>query len=179
MCSKCEEILIGFSIKHSEKKCPLLRSFYCSCCSCYGHLSKDCPTITPPTSPTYLENLIPYTIRKEYDITTATPLEPKNSIHYTSNENVLEPRYVENLVHKQSLKEYGIQSYTPLKSKGVNRQTIIYMKNDNKLITKWLENHGIVVGSENPKKMLEAYAEKNNSKIYWIEKSDIVSKSDE
>ena len=42
MCSKCQDILIGFSIPHPVSSCPLSRSQYCSYCCCYGHLTKEC-----------------------------------------------------------------------------------------------------------------------------------------
>ncbi len=41
MCIICEPIL-GPTIDHSEKECPLMASAYCGICVCYGHFQADC-----------------------------------------------------------------------------------------------------------------------------------------
>jgi hypothetical protein len=42
MCIICEPVL-GPTIDHSEKECPLMASAYCGICVCYGHFQADCP----------------------------------------------------------------------------------------------------------------------------------------
>jgi hypothetical protein len=76
MCSKCQEILIGYAIPHPVTECPLLQSSYCSLCCSYGHLTEQCPDDPTLESRTisYVEQLIPWTLREQYKVTTQTPL---------------------------------------------------------------------------------------------------------
>jgi hypothetical protein len=79
MCSICKDILQDFSIVHSESVCPLRNSRYCANCAKYGHLTKSCPA-KPPTmfrEPVYLEQLIPYSDLKEFNITSKTQIKNK------------------------------------------------------------------------------------------------------
>ncbi len=79
MCSICKDTLPDFSIEHSEASCPLRNSRYCSYCAQYGHLTKSCPAKPSRMfrEPAYLEQLIPYSDIKEYNITTKTPIKYK------------------------------------------------------------------------------------------------------
>ena len=76
MCSNCKDILEDFGIEHTIALCPLRNSWYCSYCAIYGHLTKSCPA--KPSilfrEPAYIEQLIPYSDLKEYNITTKTPI---------------------------------------------------------------------------------------------------------
>ena len=76
MCSNCKEILQDFGIEHTISLCPLRNSWYCSYCAIYGHLTKSCPA--KPSilflKPAYIEQLIPYSDLKEYNITSNTPI---------------------------------------------------------------------------------------------------------
>jgi hypothetical protein len=76
MCSNCTDILEDFGIEHTIVLCPLRNSWYCSYCAIYGHLTKSCPA--KPSilfrEPAYIEQLIPYSDLKEYNITTKTPI---------------------------------------------------------------------------------------------------------
>ena len=77
MCSNCEDILQDFGIEHTVELCPLRNSWYCSYCAQYGHLTKSCPA--KPSilfrKPAYIEQLIPYSDLKEYNITSKTPIK--------------------------------------------------------------------------------------------------------
>lgn len=77
MCSNCKDILEDFGIEHTVALCPLRNSWYCSYCAIYGHLTKSCPA--KPSilfiKPAYIEQLIPYSDLKEYNITSKTPLK--------------------------------------------------------------------------------------------------------
>jgi hypothetical protein len=77
MCSKCENVLLGFSIPHAVANCPLVHASYCSVCCSYGHLTEDCPDqeILSYRKPTYVEQLVPSSLLSRYKITTQTPLE--------------------------------------------------------------------------------------------------------
>jgi len=77
MCSLCKEVLIDFSISHTEKMCPLRNSRYCSNCAKYGHLTKKCPNKPSKnyTEPFYLEQLISAQNIKEFNINTMTPID--------------------------------------------------------------------------------------------------------
>jgi len=76
MCSNCTDILEDFGIEHTIELCPLRNSWYCSYCAIYGHLTKSCPA--KPSilfrKPAYIEQLIPYSDLKEYNITSKTPI---------------------------------------------------------------------------------------------------------
>lgn len=76
MCSKCQDVLIGFSIPHPTKACPLLRSSYCSLCCSYGHLTEDCPDeeICESRVVQYAEQLIPHSLLKKYNVVSRTPV---------------------------------------------------------------------------------------------------------
>ena len=79
MCNICKDTLQDFSIEHTEALCPLRNSRYCSYCAKYGHLTKSCPA--KPSimfrEPAYLEQLIPPSELKEFNITTKTPIKYK------------------------------------------------------------------------------------------------------
>jgi hypothetical protein len=76
MCDYCSTTLIDYMIQHTETACPLRASQYCSNCALYGHLTKTCPAKSKYAVPTYVEQLIPPSLLKEYDVKTLTPLTP-------------------------------------------------------------------------------------------------------
>jgi hypothetical protein len=79
MCDICRDTLQDFSIEHTEFSCPLRNSRYCSYCAKYGHLTKSCPAKPSRMfrEPAYLEQLIPHTDLKAYNITSKTPIKYK------------------------------------------------------------------------------------------------------
>jgi hypothetical protein len=79
MCDNCRETLQDFGIEHSLSLCPLRNSRYCSYCASYGHLTKSCPAKPSRMfrEPAYLEQLIPHTDLKAYNITSKTPIKYK------------------------------------------------------------------------------------------------------
>ena len=109
MCSKCENVLIGFSIPHSVSNCPLLHSSYCSVCCSYGHLTEECPDdeVLQNRRATYVEQLVPPSLLKRYKVSTQTlleyPLEPKQRI-----EPLLEIEETDKAI-RQVLMNYSIQ----------------------------------------------------------------------
>ncbi len=76
MCSICKEVLVDFGIEHSEARCPLRNSRYCSYCASYGHLTRDCYAKPSKrfTEPVFLEQLIGPSDLIQYGIKTKTPL---------------------------------------------------------------------------------------------------------
>jgi hypothetical protein len=90
MCSNCTDIIQDFGIEHTVELCPLRNSWYCSYCAQYGHLTKSCPA--KPSilfrEPVYIEQLIPYSELKQYNITSRTPIK-KSAVHE------VEPRLLE------------------------------------------------------------------------------------
>jgi hypothetical protein len=75
-CRFCKDTLPDFEVEHTEQLCPLRNSQYCSYCAQYGHLTRACPAKPRRMfrEPAYLEQLIPPTELKEYNITTLTPI---------------------------------------------------------------------------------------------------------
>lgn len=88
MCTKCKDILIRAVERHNPMMCPIMRSSYCSICSCYGHTTLDCPdeAVLEHRVPEFVEQLIPHSIRDMYSITTKTPL-----IHAIIDNNKAKP----------------------------------------------------------------------------------------
>lgn len=76
MCSICKDILVDFGVEHTESHCPIRNSRYCSYCAQYGHLTKSCPAAPPlwAREPTFMEQLIPPSELKRYNIRTLTPI---------------------------------------------------------------------------------------------------------
>jgi hypothetical protein len=77
MCDNCRDPPYSFrGDKHERITCPFKTSQYCSHCAIYGHSYTSCPA--PPskifTEPRYIEQLIPESVRKHYNITSNTLL---------------------------------------------------------------------------------------------------------
>jgi hypothetical protein len=77
MCDNCKYPPFSFrGDKHDSVACPFKTSQYCSWCAIYGHTSTACPA--PPskfyTEPCYVEQLLPASILKQYNITSKTLL---------------------------------------------------------------------------------------------------------
>lgn len=122
MCSICRETLTDFAIEHSEPLCPLRNSRYCSYCAQYGHLTKSCPAKPSRMfrEPIYLEQLIPYSDIKEYNIQTKTPIkyktieEPPGLLEIKDNDKVILAYLASRCIKinrgytkKQTLEEYA------------------------------------------------------------------------
>ncbi len=133
MCSICEQVLQDFSVSHTESLCPLRNSRYCSYCAQYGHLTKSCPS--KPSimfrEPVYLEQLIPPSELKEYNITSRTPIkicgkpeEIKQLLEIKDDEKVIAAylaarsiKLQKGYTKKQSLEEYA----------KLNNKRVVYM----------------------------------------------------
>ena len=77
MCDNCKSPPYSFrGTRHEQVACPFKTSQYCSWCAIYGHTMTTCPA--PPstfyTEPCYVEQLIPSSLLKQYNITTQTLL---------------------------------------------------------------------------------------------------------
>lgn len=88
MCSKCREIYKGIPVEaHPVSMCPVMKSYYCSYCQSYGHLTRDCADWETriQREPFFVEQLISPKELKDYNITTLTPLPAaKKAITYDS-----------------------------------------------------------------------------------------------
>lgn len=82
MCSHCKTILGGFMLTHPDNQCILKRSYYCTYCASYGHLSEECLSKPPiwARTPQYVEQLVPYYDLKRLHITSLTKLPIPNEI---------------------------------------------------------------------------------------------------
>jgi hypothetical protein len=122
MCSICKETLPDFGIEHTESYCPLRNSRYCSYCAQYGHLTNSCPAKPSRTfrEPAYLEQLIPYSDIKEFNITTKTPIkykikdQPPQLLKIKDNDKIILEYLTSKLIKlqrgytkKQTLEEYA------------------------------------------------------------------------
>ena len=129
MCSICKDTLQDFSINHTEALCPLRNSRYCSYCAQYGHLTKSCPAKPKLMfrEPNYLEQLIPYSDLKEYNISSKTPIrykeveEPQQLLEIKDDDKViaawLSARSIR--VPKGHTKRHTLEEYAKLQNKRV------------------------------------------------------------
>jgi len=129
MCDICRDTLQDFSIQHTEALCPLRNSRYCSFCAQYGHLTKLCPAKPKRMfrEPAYLEQLIPYSDLKEYNITSKTPIkyksveEPQQLLEIKDDDRViaayLSARAIK--VPKGHTKRHTLEEYAKLQHKRV------------------------------------------------------------
>jgi hypothetical protein len=132
MCNICKDILQDFGIEHIEALCPLRNSRYCSICAQYGHFTKSCPAKPKRMfrEPAYLEQLIPYSDLKEYNIKTKTPLvfkgseEPQQLIEIKDDDRVIGVYLAARLIKVQKgfTKRYTLEEYAKL-----NNKRVIYM----------------------------------------------------
>jgi hypothetical protein len=90
MCDYCKKEHPGFLFEHTVIECPFKRSLYCSSCASYGHTLDTCPAKPADfyTKPCFLEQLIPFSLRELYNITTRTLLP--DVMPYESKEGLLE-----------------------------------------------------------------------------------------
>ena len=109
MCSHCRDILIDFRISHDPASCPLRKSLYCSTCASYGHLPLACPTPAPlrTTLPCFVEKLIGPNLRREYNITSLTPLPIQKAVTVADEANIIELLDLDAVI-KEYLKNHGI-----------------------------------------------------------------------
>jgi hypothetical protein len=129
MCSICSDILQDFGVDHTEALCPLRNSRYCSYCAQYGHLTKSCPAKPSRMfrEPAYLEQLIPPSDLKEYNIITKTPIkykkpeEPQQLLEIKDDDRTiaayLSARSVK--IQKGCTKKHTLEEYAKLNNKRV------------------------------------------------------------
>lgn len=144
MCSICKPILMDFSEKHLEVRCPLRISSYCSHCADYGHLTKDCPAKPSRlfTEPIYVEQLLSPSDLEEYRITSRTLLpkiireDPPHLLEIEDNDKVIvaylaarsiklqqKPSKNRKISSKTLSIRYTFEEYAKL-----NKMRVVYMK---------------------------------------------------
>ena len=77
MCDNCKHPPLSFrGDKHEPIACPFKTSQYCSWCAIYGHTRGTCPAKPSKfyTEPCYVEQLLPVTTLKQYNIISKTLL---------------------------------------------------------------------------------------------------------
>ncbi len=129
MCSICRDTLPDFNVQHTEALCPLRNSRYCSYCAHHGHLTKSCPAKPNKMyrEPAYLEQLIPYSDLKEFNITSKTPIkyktpdEPQQLLEIKDDDKVITAYLSSRLVKpiKGFTKRQLLEEYAKLNNKRV------------------------------------------------------------
>jgi hypothetical protein len=129
MCSICCNTLQDFSLVHSETLCPLRNSRYCSYCAQYGHLTKSCPAKPSRMfrEPAYLEQLIPPSDLKEFNIISRTlikykTIEPAQQLLEIKDDDKVIAAYLSARsikVLKGFTKRYTLEEYAKLNNKRV------------------------------------------------------------
>ena len=110
MCSNCQEIIIGYSIPHIPKNCPLNRISHCAICACYtNHTTQECNDheVKPFRRVTYIEQLIPHSLLTHHSITSRTPIPNPVDLPGPRFEPVFEVEDTEKAVN-QILRDYEI-----------------------------------------------------------------------
>jgi hypothetical protein len=124
MCSVCLTVIPDFGVEHTESICPLRNSRYCSYCAKYGHLTIMCPAKPKYREPTYLEQLIPPSDLKMYNITSKTPIkyyleEPQQLLEIKDDDRVivayLTARSIK--IEKGDSKRHILEEYAQLHNK--------------------------------------------------------------
>ncbi len=110
MCSKCQDILIGWSIPHKTTSCPLLVVGHCSICCQSGHTTEDCPDHETKAfrAVQFVEQLIPSSMLEHYKITSRTPLQESVPFPKAKYEPVLEVEDTDKAI-RQVLRNYSIE----------------------------------------------------------------------
>ena len=132
MCSLCSNVLQDFGLEHTELLCPLRNSRYCANCAQYGHLTKSCPAKPARMfrEPAYLEQLIPPSELKEYNITSKTPIkyrsreEPQQLLEIKDDDKVIlayltarSIKIQKGFTKRQTLEEYAL----------LNNKRVVYL----------------------------------------------------
>jgi len=134
MCDICRDTLKDFDIEHTSKNCPLRNAQYCSFCAKYGHLTHSCPAkpLKMYTEPIYLEQLIPYSDLKEYNITSNTPIHcvplqesPREILEIKDNDKAISSYLAAQSIKvtKGSNKRNTLEEYAQL-----NNKRLVYIK---------------------------------------------------
>lgn len=133
MCSICSTVLQDFSLEHSESLCPLRNSRYCSNCAQYGHVTKACPAKPSRLfrEPAYLEQLLPPSELKEYNITTKTLIkyktceDPPQLLEIKDDDKVISAYLAARSIkiQKGDLKRHILEEYAQL-----NNKRLVYIK---------------------------------------------------
>ena len=102
---------------------PTLRAAFCSICSAYGHFIDECANYTAVSHrrPEFVEQLIPYHLKKFYGINTKTPIEAVKKTEYLQIVNTtaaikaaLEERglpvLANSIENKKRLERWGIEN---------------------------------------------------------------------
>ncbi len=113
MCDKCKTVAPGYMFQHELSRCPFAAGLLCTWCATYGHTSDTCPS--PPskryTEPAFLEQLVPFSMLLEHNITTRTPLPiqstPMTPTTTTTTDGVIEIED-DNTVIRQFLRNKGL-----------------------------------------------------------------------
>lgn len=98
MCDNCKYPPFSFrGDKHDLVACPFKTSQYCSWCAIYGHTNTTCPA--PPskfyTEPCYVEQLLPASILKQYNITSKTLLPTATPPEETTGTTAATSEFIE------------------------------------------------------------------------------------
>jgi len=159
MCSNC--IDFGFLTSHEPTRCPRKAMLHCSHCAVYGHRFETCLEKPEPqqTEPVYVEQLLPFHVLEQYNITTTTPLPPKAKpitplSPYPKERGVIafvdDKRVIREFLQARGVKPLSGQLYTQLQE---------YARSQGKRLLKIsrpaVERHAAVKGGKTAKKVVE------------------------
>jgi hypothetical protein len=109
-CKNCLKVF-GKKMVHKDEGCIVAVGIICTVCNLKGHFSADCKEKWRHyTRPPFLEDMIPYHLRKRYGIYTLTPIdydERKGCSEEINDINTIIVKLDEKSM-KKTLKEYGL-----------------------------------------------------------------------
>ena len=122
MCSNCVDY--GFLTSHEPTQCPRKAMLHCSHCAVYGHTFETCLEKPDPrtTEPVYMEQLLPFHVLEQYNITTKTPLPTAKPViplsPYPKERGVIafvdDKRVIREFLQARGIKPLSGQLYTQL-----------------------------------------------------------------
>lgn len=158
MCSNCVDY--GYLTSHESTKCPRKAMLHCSHCGVYGHTFETCLEKPDPraTDPVFVEQLLPFHVLEQYNITSTTPLPPKPSLiplsPFLKERGVIafvdDKRVIRELLQARGIKPLSGQLYTQLQE---------YARSQGKRLLKIsrpaVERNAAAKGSKTAKKVVE------------------------
>ena len=129
MCSKCQDILIGYSIPHTRRNCPLLVVGHCAICCQSGHTTEECPDHETKAfrAVQFVEQLIPSSMLEHYKITSRTPVASSVAFPKVKYEPVWEIEDTDKAI-RQVLRDNSIEPSGRMKE---NRRLLKVLSEEN------------------------------------------------
>ena len=129
---------------HGDDGCPIRASFWCSQCSCSGHLASDCDVAKHVWRPRTLEELISADKRARWNITTETAIIwPKTQTLDDAEREIAETNIIE-IRYREGKEDNRVREMIrSLSCHCCPKLLTVHKKDDNiHLLRSWAVKHG-------------------------------------